>query len=564
MHHHIRFSAHRLSQEIHLLGPALKRLLGMKGYILLLSIIVGAVSGTCAVLLKGFAHEWHQLMYAAVLRLPGAVWILPALPAVGIFLCIIIVRLFFNRGPYEKSLAGVITATTNGTSDLPKTKMFSNIITSGIAVGAGASAGLEAPIALTILLGIQIGLGILLPSFSVPALIPLLMASASAAVISELCNSTSPFIQLHAGWTVTNVPYYMFIGIAAGLVSSLVIRTSVLVAKRAEKQKNVWVKGLCGCVVLYVFFLLFPALKGEGYNFISALIQGKEGMMTDHGILASLFQSPWSLILLTGVLMFVKPFVSALSVESGGDGGIFGPSLFTGAFLGYFISKFLNLTGITVIDPVNCIAVGMGGVLAGVMHAPLTGMFLIAELTGGYTLFVPLMIVVAFSSFISKRLVKHNVYKSMIVMKGGVPEQSDDEVLLMSAHLRDLVEKDYSPVHENDTLRTLLKAVMHSHRNIFPVLSEDGKLVGIVRVDSIRKFILNAELYDMILVYDVMSDTGPVLDANDSLSDAATLFDRLRIWNLPVTENGKYIGFVSKAGVYDNYRRMLREKPDLF
>ena len=287
-------------------------------------------------------------------------------------------------------------------------------------------------------------------------------------------------------------------------------------------------------------------------------------MMTDHGILASLFQSPWSLILLTGVLMFVKPFVSALSVESGGDGGIFGPSLFTGAFLGYFISKFLNLTGITVIDPVNCIAVGMGGVLAGVMHAPLTGMFLIAELTGGYTLFVPLMIVVAFSSFISKRLVKHNVYKSMIVMKGGVPEQSDDEVLLMSAHLRDLVEKDYSPVHENDTLRTLLKAVMHSHRNIFPVLSEDGKLVGIVRVDSIRKFILNAELYDMILVYDVMSDTGPVLDANDSLSDAATLFDRLRIWNLPVTENGKYIGFVSKAGVYDNYRRMLREKPDLF
>lgn len=601
MHHHIRFSAHRLSQEIHLLGPALKRLLGMKGYILLLSIIVGAVSGTCAVLLKGFAHEWHQLMYAAVLRLPGAVWILPALPAVGIFLCIIIVRLFFNRGPYEKSLAGVITATTNGTSDLPKTKMFSNIITSGIAVGAGASAGLEAPIALTgsaigsnfaklfrlgresrtLLLACGGGAGIsaifnspvagalfaceiLLPSFSVPALIPLLMASASAAVISELCNSTSPFIQLHAGWTVTNVPYYMFIGIAAGLVSALVIRTSVLVAKRAEKQKNVWMKGLCGCVVLYVFFLLLPALKGEGYNFISALIQGKEGMMTDHGILASLFQSPWSLILLTGVLMFVKPFVSALSVESGGDGGIFGPSLFTGAFLGYFISKFLNLTGITVIDPVNCIAVGMGGVLAGVMHAPLTGMFLIAELTGGYTLFVPLMIVVAFSSFISKRLVKHNVYKSMIVMKGGVPEQSDDEVLLMSAHLRNLVEKDYSPVHENDTLRTLLKAVMHSHRNIFPVLSEDGKLVGIVRVDSIRKFILNAELYDMILVYDVMSDTGPVLDANDSLSDAATLFDRLRIWNLPVTENGKYIGFVSKAGVYDNYRRMLREKPDLF
>ena len=390
------------------------------------------------------------------------------------------------------------------------------------------------------------------------------MASAAAAVVSELCNSYNPFIQLNTGWTVMNVPWYVLIGIAAGLLSALVIRTSVTVAKKAEKQKNVWVRGLIGCLVLYVVFLLLPALKGEGYRFIMDLIRGRENTLPDQGVLTFLFQNPWSLIVLTVVLMFAKPLVSAISVESGGDGGIFGPSLFTGAFLGYAMSKFLNLTGIAVIDPVNCIAVGMGGVLAGVMHAPLTGMFLIAELTGGYRLFVPLMIVVALSSFISKRLVKHNVYKSMIAMKGGTPEQRDDEVMLTSTHLRDLVETDYITVRENDTLRSLLRTVMQSSRNIFPVVNEDKQLVGVVRVDSIRKLLFNSELYDMILVYDVMSDTGPVLDTNDTLNDAVLLFDRLRLWNLPVTENGKYLGFVSKVGIYDNYRRMLQEKHDLF
>ena len=179
-------------------------------------------------------------------------------------------------------------------------------------------------------------------------------------------------------------------------------------------------------------------------------------------------------------------------------------------------------------------------------------------------MFVPLMIVVSLSSFISKRLVKHNVYKSMIVMKGGIPEQKDEEVLMTNAPLRDLIETDYTPVKQTDTLRVLLKDIMHSQRNVFPVLSEEGAIVGVVRVDNIRKFLLNAELYDMILVFDVMSDTGPVLDAGDSLNDAALLFDRIRTWNLPVVEDGKYLGFISKAGVLDSYRRMLREKPDLF
>ena len=278
-----------------------------------------------------------------------------------------------------------------------------------------------------------------------------------------------------------------------------------------------------------------------------------------------MFTDPWIVIALIGVLVLLKPLASALSVESGGDGGIFGPSLFTGAFLGYFMSRLLNMAGFAVIDPVNCVAVGMGGVLAGVMHAPLTGMFLIAELTGGYRLFVPLMIVVAISSYISKRLVRYNIYKTMIAMKGETPEKKDDEVLLDSRSVEDLTENDYAVLRENDTLRTLLQNVMQSGRNVFPVISEKGELLGVIRMNTIRKFILSQELYDVILVYDIMEDTGPILAEGDSLNDAALLFDRLGVNQLPVVSSGrKYKGFIAKNQVYDNYRKMLHKKQDLF
>ena len=313
------------------------RTLGDKGYILLLSIVVGVISGTAAVLLKLFAHGCHDLARLLAERLPWMMWILPVVPAIGIFGCIVIVRLFFNKGPYEKSLAGVIMATTNGTSDLPRSKTYSHIITSGLAVGMGASAGLEAPIALTgsaigsnvakvlqlgresrtLLLACGGGAGIsaifnspvagalfaceiLLPAFSVPALVPLLMASAAAAVISEIFYNQHTFIQLNEGtvWTVTNIPYYVIIGLAAGLVSAFVIRTSVITAKKFEKYKNVWIRGAVGCLILYVFFLLFPALKGEGYGYVSDLLRGKESVIAIGSPISSLFSGPNTLVIL--------------------------------------------------------------------------------------------------------------------------------------------------------------------------------------------------------------------------------------------------------------------------
>lgn len=578
----------------------LKHYLGEKGYILLLSVAVGAISGLAAVLLKLFTHECYSISMSLVTNTPWINWLLPALPGVAIFICILLVKFIF-KNPYDKSLACVITATSNGTSDIPKSKMYSHIVTSGISVSMGGSAGLEAPIALTgsaigsnvakflgigresrtLLLACGGGAGIsaifnspvagalfaceiLLPEFSFAAMVPLLMASASGAVVSEMLYKDSPFLQLVTGWTTANIPFYVLMGIIAGLFSAYMIKTSIKMAKVFSGVNNVWVKWLIGAFSLYLLFLLLPALKGEGYGYINALTAHDEGKVLLGSPFSDVFSGETSLVILIGLLAVIKVIASSITIESGGDGGIFAPSMFVGAFLGYFVAKVLTLCGVEGLSTVNFIAVGMGGVLAGVMHAPMTGMFLIAEISGGYTLFIPLMIVVALSSFISRKITVYNVYKSVIAMRGGIPEPKKENVMLENIKIEELVESDFLAVKQTDSMRILLRAVMDSRRNIFPVVNDDGVLAGIVTLDNVRPFIMDSQLYDVALVYDVMAAPGPCLNAGDSLADATKLFEKWHAWNLPVLKNGKYIGFVSKSGVFDRYRNMLRNKQDLF
>ncbi|MBO5693995.1 MAG: chloride channel protein [Lentisphaeria bacterium] len=581
----------------------LRGALGEKNYILLLCCVVGVMSGLAAVLLRYFCELVH---HTSTGMLPGGMWttyLLPALPALGIFLCILFVR-FWIRKPYEKSLAGVITSASNGTSEIPVEKTYSHIITSGISVGCGVSAGLEAPIALTgsaigsnfaklfhlgresrtLLLACGGGAGIsavfnspvagalfaceiLLPEFSIPALVPMLISSAIAAVVAELIYPSHTFMIQVTGWSMQNLPYYIMLGILAGVVSAFVIKTSCGIAKRFEPLKNVWVKGVIGALILYIIFLIFPMLRGEGYGFVNDLLNGNETRILTGSPAAFLFEYKWVFLALIGFLVLLKAAISPVGVESGGDGGIFAPSMFMGAFLGFFSARLIrmaSLPGWEGISEKNFIAVGMGGVLAGVMHAPMTGIFLIAEITGGYKLFVPLMIVASLSCFICRKVSRYNVYKSMIAMRGGTPEQNKDVAAMEYLTVGELAEKNFTVVRQDDTLRSLLAAFMHSTRNIFPVVDTDNKLVGLVTLDNIRPFLLDDQLYDVALAYDIMSPTGPVLEYSDSLGDATKLFESCRLWNLPVVRNGMYYGFVSKSGVFDRYRDLLKNKPDLF
>lgn len=587
------------SQQFRVVRSFLRSAAGEKNYFLLLSIVAGLVSGLAAVMLKALAH-WIANTTGSLGLNP---YLVPLLPGAGILLCILFVRLFV-KGPYEKSLAGVIESAANGTASIPVQKTYSHILTSGVSVGLGVSAGLEAPIALTgSAIGANLGrlfrLGregrtlllacggaagvsavfnspvagalfaceILLPEFSVPALIPMLIASAAAAVVSEVIYPGSTFTITVSDWSVQDLPYYILLGLAAGLVSAYVIRSSIVVGKRFSLIRNVWIRGLIGCAAAYCVFLVLPMLRGEGYNFVNLLVQGHESEILEGSPAAFLFRNPWSLLLLAGFLVFAKAAVSSACLATGGDGGIFAPSMFTGAFLGFFMARLIRMLGLYGcghVNETNFIAIGMGGVLAGVMHAPMTGIFLIAEITGGYKLFVPLMIVASLSCFLCRLLTRYNVYKSIIAERGGTPDQSRAEAELGQESVLQLVEHNFETVHPDDTLRKLLTSVMRSKRNIFPVVSDEGLLVGIVTLDNIRPFLLDEQLYDVALVFDIMSDAGPALDAADSVEKATTLFERSRAWNLPVLRDGKYVGFVSRAGVFDRYRGALRNKRELF
>lgn len=575
-----------------------------KNFVLLLSCVVGVISGLAAVLLRWSCANVHKLSEALLPDNPAwQNYLMPALPALGILFCILFVR-FIIRKPYEKSLAGVIVATSNGTSDIPFQKTFSHIITSSVSVGCGVSAGLEAPIALTgsaigsnvakffhlsretrtLLLacggaggisavfnspvaGALFACEILLPSFSVPALVPLLIASATAAVISNLILPEQIFLIEVTGWSMQNIPYYVVFGLLAGCVAALVIKASCNIARQFEPMKNVWLKGALGIVLLYVTFLLLPVLRGEGYPFVNALIQGSESGIMNGSPIEFLFANKWVFLALIGILVLLKAVISPVGIESGGDGGIFAPSMFMGAFLGFFSAQFIKmmkLPGCDGISEKNFIAVGMGAVIAGVMHAPMTGIFLIAEITGGYKLFVPLMISASIACFICRKFSRYNVYKSMIAMHGGSPEHNQDAEALASLTVGELSERDFSEIHQHDTLRDLLGVFMKSKRNMFPVIDEEQRLVGIVTLDNIRPFLLDDQLYDVALAYDIMSPVEHVLQYEDSLGEATKLFERCHLWNLPVIRDGKYYGFVSKSGVFDRYRDKLKNKQELF
>lgn len=571
-----------------------------KGFVLLACVLVGLFAGLAAVALKRICDLFHGFS-SSLSGEEWAFWLVPALPALGIFICTALVALFI-KGRYQKGLSCVVETTSRGISDLPPSKIYSHVVTSGVCVGLGGSAGLEAPIALT---GSAIGsnaakaLGIsgetrtlllacggaagiaavfnspvggalfacevLLPEFSIPALVPLLMSSAAASVLSSVLYSKQPFIALTEGWDINALPFYVFLGIVCGFVAAYVMRANAWAGRRLELFKNVWLKALAGAATLYVAFLLMPCLGGEGYDRVSTIVSGDFNALFAASPFPWIDCGGWLFVGVVALIVFAKPLVSATTIESGGDGGIFAPSMFTGAFTGLLVSRSVNLSGAMHLNEVNFIAVAMGGLLSGVMHAPMTGIFLIAEMTGGYKLLVPLMIVSALACFTCRRLEPYNVYKRSLHKAGFPLEQNPDTAAMESMDIAGLVETDFLKLKESDTLRDMIRAVMGSRRNVFPVVDSNGRLAGIVTLDNLRPFLLDSQLYDMALVYDVMSQPGPRLKNGDSLASAARLFEKCGLWNIPVErENGVYLGFVSKSGVFDKYRDALRNKPELF
>lgn len=572
----------------------LQRRATRKQFILFSSLAVGLLAGLAAIGLKTFVHliftttTFHSPQHAPYLQL--------ILPFLGILLTVLMIKIGL-KGRLEKGLSPILYGIAKGSSRIPRQQMYAQLLTSSLTVGLGGSAGLEAPIVITgaafgsnfaqtfrlnyqertLLLacgvaggiaaafnapiaGVLFTLEVLLLEVSISAFTPLIIAAAMGALVSKILSQDGMLLSFHLQepFNYHNLPYYLLLGVVSGLVSVYHARVFGRVEKLFRKEKKLIYINVClGGAALAGLIFFFPSLFGEGYASIRILAAQQPELLLENTVLGFYKTNAWFVLGFIGVLVFIKAVAAALTVGSGGNGGNFAPSLFVGAYLGFFVARFFNLLGIAKIPENNFTIVGMAGVLSGLYQAPLTAIFLIAEITGGYNLIIPLMLVSSISYLVSKYFEPYSMDSKQLAHSGQLFPNNKDKNILTAIETAQLVENDFKEVPANGTLRDLVEAISVSRRNIFPVVAESGALLGIILLDDVRDIIFNKDLYDTISIETLQKDPPDVIDATEPMEVVMSKFDRVEAWNLPVVKDGNYIGFISKSRVFTMYRKKL-------
>ena len=567
--------------------------LSPRQFFILSSILVGLSSGLAAIILKYFVHTietgvtYYSHNYAEF-------FLFTLFPILGIGLTVFYIQRFL-RGEFKKGGAEIVYAITKKSSVLPRSQMYTHLITSALTVGFGGSTGLESPMVTTgsaigsnygrtyrlsykertILLacgasagiaaafnapiaGVLFAIEVLLADVSASAFIPLIISAACGALLSKIVLAEGVILSfsLKQPFNSVNVPYYVLLGIFCGLLSLYYARTFTWAEEKIKVVKShVWRVAIGGSL-LSLLLLLFPPLFGEGYETIKVLSTLNPEVLTQNSLLHTLITNEGTLLIFLGCLVFLKCIAAALTIGSGGNGGNFGPSLFMGAYAGFVFARLLNIIGLSRIPETNFTLVGMAGILSGVFYAPLTAIFLIAEITGGYELMIPLMIVSAISVSVSHYFEPLSMEAKRLSAKLNLPMEDRDKHLLSRLELTSLIETDFSSIHPDATLQELVKVISASKRNIFPVLNE-VQLVGIVTLDSVRNIIFRHDEYDKKFVKDLMTPPKAVISPDENLHVILKKFDDTKQWNLPVVDHGRYRGFVSKSSLLSQYREEL-------
>lgn len=580
----------RIKQVIRWLQTKLSK----KQFILLSSVLVGLSAGMAAIVLKVFAH--YIFNAASLNEKFGIPYLYLFLPLLGILITVLIIKKIL-KSKLDKGLSQIHYSVAHKSSMMPKEQMYAQILTSSFTVGFGGSSGLEAPIVITgaafgsnyakayrlnfkdrtLLLacgvsagiaaafnapiaGVLFALEVLLLDISIAAFTPLIISAATGALIAKIVLQDDILLsfKLQQSFDYINVPFYILLGVFAGLVSVYHSRTFMRVEAIFSKSKSkVWINALFGGLMLALLILFFPSLFGEGYESIKVLSVQDTQQLFDLSLLHKYKSNEWFVLAFVGVLVFLKSIATALTLGSGGNGGNFAPSLFVGAYLGFFFSKLMELLGIAHLPISNFTIVGMAGILSGIYHAPLTAIFLIAEITGGYTLMIPLMIVASISFAISKYFEPHSMDIKKLVNNGQLFTNDKDKSILTSIKTSNLIENDFQSVLATDSLGTLVKTLSQSKRNIFPVVDKNNKLLGIITLDDIREIMFNYELHEKVSVSDLMAMPAATIQSHESMEEVMKKFDETGAWNLPVIESGGYIGFISKSSVFSSYRSKL-------
>lgn len=565
-----------------------------KHFILMLSFLVGMTSGLAGVLLKNTIHWVHHFVTESMPLDKGNLMFV-FLPVIGIALTIIFVK-YFVKDDIGHGVTKILYAICKKNSHIRSHNNYTSIIGSTLTIGFGGSVGAEAPVVLTgasigsnlarmfhmnyktitlmlgcgaagaiggifkaPIAGLAFTLEVLMLDLTMASLIPLLISSVTAAMVAYFFIGDGVLFEhsVTQAFSLANIPFYILLGIFVGLLAVYFTRFSVKVESFIASFKHPLKKLLLGGVALGLMIYLFPPLYGEGYTTLQALLDGAPEKMFYNSALFSMQFNHWLLLLFVAALFLLKVIASAFTNGSGGVGGIFAPTMFVGGVAGFFICRAINGLGFVDLPESHFTLVGMAGMMAGVMHAPLMAIFLIAEITGGYALFIPLMITATIAYVTVHGFEPHSIYAKRLAKRGELITHNKDKAVLTLMKLGKVIETDLKQVRPDATLGELVKVISHSKRNIFPVVEEGGELLGIVLLDDIRHIMFNTDMHDSIIVRSLMIMPPTVVNYDDPMEVVMKKFEETGAWNLPVLQDGKYLGFVSKSKIFSTYRRVL-------
>jgi CIC family chloride channel protein len=567
-------------------------------FLYLMAVIVGLGVGLVAVIIKNLVHLIREAIENGFQGEFTKYYIF-IIPVVGIALTVAFIK-YINKRPVGHGIPSVLFSISKNNGIIRRHNLYSSIITSALTVGFGGSVGLEGPTVatggalgsnigkafklnykeVTLLIscacagamsaifkapiaGIVFALEVIMLDLTMWAVIPLLIASATAALTSYLFLGQNVLysFQLTESFQMGQIHYYLLLGVVVGLLSVYFTKSYIRISEFFEKFESPWKRLLFAGGLLGAIIFFFPPLYGEGYEVVNQGLRGEYYHLFDGTFFEGWHQSFALLVVYMLLLVALKVIAATLTFAAGGIGGIFAPSLFMGANLGLLFGLLLNQVGIDV-SVSNMALVGMASMIAGVIHAPLTAIFLVAEITGGYELFLPLMLASTISYGTTRYFLKNSVYTVQLAKRGELMTHHKDRNILLMMNVADLIETNFKTVREGDSLRDLIKIITTSSRNIYPVVDDKHNLKGIVKLDDIRHIMFNQEMYDSTRISDLMITPQWTIETTDQMEEVARQFSESGRYNIPVLQNGKYLGFVSRARVFSSYREMLKHFSD--
>ncbi len=570
-------------------------------YIIIIATLVGLASGLTAVLLKTLVHH----LQVSIKEMDISRYAYLFFPVAALLITVIIVKRLFG-GYLDKGIALVLRAIAGRSSFIALRHTYQHVITSSFTVGLGGSAGLESPIVSTgsaigsniarisdldyrertLLIGCGAAAGIaavfnapiagvifaievlLTETIVVSYFIPLIISSVVGALCSRIILQESFLFNfiLQENFNYRNVPLYILLGVMAGFTALYYAR----VFKRSEKKIHGWklnpyTKAIIGGLFLVSLYFFFPPLFGEGYDVVKQVAGGNPGLLNDNNIMLSFLDENWSLVIFAGLIVLLKPIAAAITIGSGGNGGNFAPSLFAGSFLGYFLSKLINITGWLKMPEGNFSLVGMAGVLSGVMYCPLSAIFLIAEITNGYDLFIPLMLVSSISFFIVKSYEPFSMETKQLALEGQIFTHRKEKNILTTMRLEELLQDQLEVIPIDNKLRDLVETIKKSKKNVFAVKNASGHFAGIIEINDIKHYLFQPDLFDSLSIDALLKKPAATININQKMHEVMDKFDTTQSWHLPVLDNDrKFVGFISKTKLFNKYREVLASHGDLY